>query len=125
MAATTQSADSLRHPESVEPPPRRRLGLIVATSLATALVAAVVLVAAPLIPAEREALTGAVLLGFAVGWALLAVLSVRFSDQPQRWAAAPAVFMGLAGANATASTVFGRHRPARKSRYSSSNGCQA
>jgi hypothetical protein len=28
---------------------------------------------------------------------LLAVLSVRFSDQPQRWAAAPAAFMGLAG----------------------------
>jgi hypothetical protein len=38
-----------------------------------------------------------VLLGFAFGWALLAVLSVRFSDQPQRWAAAPAAFMGLAG----------------------------
>ena len=38
-----------------------------------------------------------VLLGFAVGWALLAVLSVRFSDQPQRWAAAPAVFMAVVG----------------------------
>ena len=37
-----------------------------------------------------------VLLGFALGWALLAVLSVRFSDQPQRWAAAPAVFMAVA-----------------------------
>jgi hypothetical protein len=35
--------------------------LIVATSLATGLVAAVVLVAAPLIPAEADALTGAVL----------------------------------------------------------------
>jgi hypothetical protein len=38
-----------------------------------------------------------VLLGFAFGWALLAVLSVRFTDQPQRWAVAPAVFMGVAG----------------------------
>jgi pimeloyl-ACP methyl ester carboxylesterase len=28
---------------------------------------------------------------------MLAVLSVRFSDQPQRWAAAPALFMGLGG----------------------------
>jgi hypothetical protein len=45
----------------MEPPPGRRLGLIVATSLATGLVAAVVLVAAPLIPAEADALTGAVL----------------------------------------------------------------
>jgi pimeloyl-ACP methyl ester carboxylesterase len=28
---------------------------------------------------------------------MLAVLSVRFTDQPQRWAAAPALFMGLGG----------------------------
>jgi pimeloyl-ACP methyl ester carboxylesterase len=38
-----------------------------------------------------------VLLGFALGWALLAVLSVRFSDQPQRWAAAPAAFLAAVG----------------------------
>jgi hypothetical protein len=25
------------------------------------------------------------------------VLSIRFTDQPQRWAAAPALFMGLGG----------------------------
>ena len=42
-------------------------------------------------------LTGVVLLAFALGWALLAVLSTRFSDQPQRWAAAPATFMAVAG----------------------------
>ena len=28
---------------------------------------------------------------------MLAVLSVRFTDQPQRWAAAPALFMGVGG----------------------------
>ena len=28
---------------------------------------------------------------------MLAVLSVRFTDQPQRWAAAPALLMGLGG----------------------------
>ena len=71
--------------------------MIVAASLATGLLAALVLVAAPFIPAKENVLTGVVLLGFAFGWALLAVLSVRFSDQPQRWAAAPAVFMALAG----------------------------
>ena len=43
------------------------------------------------------AITGAVLCGWALGWAMLAVLSVRFTDQPQRWAAAPALFMGLSG----------------------------
>ena len=68
-----------------------------AGSLATGLVAALLLVAAPFIPAEESAVTGAVLCGFALGWAMLAVLSVRFTDQPQRWAAAPALFMGLGG----------------------------
>jgi hypothetical protein len=65
--------------------------------LASGLAAALLLVAAPFIPAEESAVTGAVLCGFALGWAMLAVLSVRFTDQPQRWAAVPALFMGLAG----------------------------
>jgi pimeloyl-ACP methyl ester carboxylesterase len=65
--------------------------------MAAGLVLAVVLVAAPIIPATENVLTGVVLLAFALGWALLAVLSVRFSDQPQRWAAAPAAFMAVAG----------------------------
>jgi pimeloyl-ACP methyl ester carboxylesterase/FtsH-binding integral membrane protein len=76
---------------------RSRIGLIVAAALAAGLIAAAVLVAIPLIPAKENVLTGVVLLGFALGWALLAVLTVRFSDQPQRWAAAPAIFMGVAG----------------------------
>jgi hypothetical protein len=38
-----------------------------------------------------------VLLAFAFGWAVLAVLSVWFSDQPERWAAVPAGFFALAG----------------------------
>src|SRR4030095_11669475 len=48
-------------------------------------------------PAEEGAVTGAVLCGFALGWAMLAVLSVRFTEQPQRWAAAPALVMGVGG----------------------------
>jgi hypothetical protein len=76
---------------------RGGIGLIVAGSLATGLVTALVLVAAPFIQAKENVLTGMVLLAFALGWALLAILSVRFTDQPQRWAAAPAVFFTLAG----------------------------
>src|SRR5829696_6095316 len=76
---------------------RGHIGWIVAGSLATGLVAAFLLAAAPFIPAEERAVTGAVLCGFALGWAVLAVLSVRFTDQPQRWAAVPALFMGLGG----------------------------
>ena len=89
----------LSHPQS----PRRtqaarsRIGLVVAGSMAAGLVAAALLVIAPLAPAEEHSLTGMVLLGFALGWALLAVLSVQCSDQPQRWAATPAMFMAVAG----------------------------
>jgi pimeloyl-ACP methyl ester carboxylesterase len=97
MARTTQDSGDLQESGRLEPTRRGRIGLVVAGSLTAGLVAAVVLVAAPFIAAEENVLIGVVLLGFAFGWALLAVLSVRFTDQPQRWAAAPAAFMGVAG----------------------------
>jgi pimeloyl-ACP methyl ester carboxylesterase len=65
--------------------------------LAVGLIVALLLVAAPFIRAGESEITGAVLCGFAVGWGLLALLSVRFTDQPQKWAVAPAVFMGVGG----------------------------
>ena len=96
MATTAQDQD-LQQSGRVQPAPGGRIGLIVAASLATGLVAALALVAAPFIPAKDNILTGVVLLAFALGWALLAVVSVRFSTQPQRWAAAPAVFLNRPG----------------------------
>jgi pimeloyl-ACP methyl ester carboxylesterase len=87
----------VRQPERLQPPQRGHIGPIVVGSLAVGLLTALALSAAPFIPSRMNVLTGVVLLGFAFGWALLAVLSVRFSDQPQRWAAAPAVFLALAG----------------------------
>ncbi|MGC5075715.1 alpha/beta fold hydrolase [Agrococcus sp. DT81.2] len=66
-------------------------------SLATGAVAAALLVAAPLGPATESAVTGSVLCGFALGWAMLAVLSTRSTDRPQRWAFAPALVMGIGG----------------------------
>ncbi len=68
-----------------------------AGSLTTGFVAALLMVAAPFVPAEEAAITGAALCGFAVGWAMLSVLSVRLTDQPQAWAAVPAAFMGVSG----------------------------
>jgi pimeloyl-ACP methyl ester carboxylesterase len=73
------------------------IGLIVAGSLVSGLVAAVVLVVGPLGGSQEHVITGAVLLAFAFGWALLALLSARWTDQPQRWAAVPAAFMALFG----------------------------
>jgi pimeloyl-ACP methyl ester carboxylesterase len=87
----------VRQPERLQRPQRRRIGPIVVGSLAVGLFTAVALAAAPFTSSKMNVLTGVVLLGFAFGWALLGVLSVRFSDQPQRWAAAPAAFLALAG----------------------------
>ena len=77
--------------------PRGHIGRVVAGSLAFGLVAGLLLAFVPVVPAQEPRTTGALLCGFALGWAMLAVLSVRFTDQPQRWAAVPAVFMGVGG----------------------------
>src|SRR5438270_13226587 len=84
-----------------QPAPRpaaRRELLIVAGSLFAGLVAAIALVLGPFAGGREAVITGAILLGFAVGWTLLAVLSVRFTDRPQRWAAVPAAVMAFTGA---------------------------
>lgn len=53
---------------------------------------------AGLAPAGSEALvTGSVLFAFGLGWGLMAVLSTRFSAQPQGWTAVPALFLGSIG----------------------------
>ena len=74
------------------------IGWIVAGSLLSGMVAAIVLVVGPLGGSQEHVITGAVLLAFAFGWALLALLSTLWTDQPQRWAAVTAAFMGLFGA---------------------------
>jgi pimeloyl-ACP methyl ester carboxylesterase len=84
-------------PSRPHPTPTGHIGWIVAGSLTIGLLVALLLVAAPFIADEEPAITGAVLCGFALGWAMLAVLSVRFTDQPQGWATLPAAFMGIGG----------------------------
>ncbi len=94
--------DSPRSEDHVEPAvPRSRrshIGGIVAGSMFAGFVAAALL---PFIPAntvDADFATAMVLFGWALGWALMAVLSIRFTDQPQRWAVVPAIFMALSGA---------------------------
>lgn len=96
-APTNASPDKGPDPVRRSPEPRRHIGWIVASSLAVGLLAALLLAAAPFISPEENDVTGAVLCGFALGWATLALLSVRFTDQPQRWAAVPALLMGVGG----------------------------
>jgi len=76
---------------------KSRVGLVVGSSLAAGLLVSLVLVLGPFGGAQEHVIMGTALLGWALGWALLAVLSTRWTDQPQRWAAAPAVLMTLAG----------------------------
>lgn len=76
---------------------RRSIGRVVATSLVAGALAALALVLVVVAGATEPTITGAALLGFAVGWALLALASERLTDQPQRWALVPAASMGLSG----------------------------
>src|SRR5256885_10085403 len=76
-----------------------RVGLMVAGSTFSGLVASLALVVGPFGGAQEHVIMGVALLGWALGWALLAVLSMRWSDQPQRWAVLPAALMAVAGAS--------------------------
>lgn len=74
---------------------------IVVGCLLAGLVVAPVLVLGPRAGAQEHVITGTVLLTFAASWGLLAGLTL-WARQPQRWAAMPAVFMGVAGAGVLA-----------------------
>src|SRR6267378_277766 len=76
-----------------------RVGLVVTGSIFSGLVVSLVLVIGPFGGAQEHVIMATALLGWTLGWALLAVLSIRWSDQPQRWAFVPAALMALAGAS--------------------------
>ena len=75
----------------------RRLLLSIAGSLLIGLLLAVFLVAGPLAGGSEPTITGSVLLAFAIGWGIMGWSSIRFTEQPQRWAYVPAIGMGLVG----------------------------
>jgi pimeloyl-ACP methyl ester carboxylesterase len=85
-------------PAEARPKSSRSIGWIVAASLIAGAVAAMVLVGFVVAGAEEPVITGSVMIGFGFGWALLALLSVRLTEQPQRWAIVPAAYMMLVGA---------------------------
>jgi pimeloyl-ACP methyl ester carboxylesterase len=73
------------------------IGLIVALSMFGGLILALVLTLLVFGGATEPVINGVALLAFALGWTLLAWLSDRRTDQPQRWAYVPAIFMGVLG----------------------------
>src|SRR5256885_13789623 len=81
------------------PTHKGHVGLIVAGSMIAGFIVALVLVIGPFGGAQEHVIMGTALLGWALGWALLAALSIRWTNQPQRWAIVPAALMALAGAS--------------------------
>src|SRR5256885_8760457 len=75
-----------------------RVGLMVAGSIFVGLVVSLLLVVGVFGGAQEHVIMGTALLGWAFGWVLLALVSTRWSNQPQRWAFVPAGLMALAGA---------------------------
>jgi pimeloyl-ACP methyl ester carboxylesterase len=71
--------------------------MIVAGSILGGFLAAVLLVLGPFAGARESEITGAILIGFGFGWAMLAVLSARVEGQARPWAAAMATAMGVTG----------------------------
>jgi len=76
---------------------RGHIGRIVAGSLIGGFVGALFFVAIPFAGAPEHVIAGSALVVFALAWGALAFLSERWTDQPQRWAYVPAVFMAVAG----------------------------
>jgi pimeloyl-ACP methyl ester carboxylesterase len=89
--------DAGMRPETAEPGHKGHLGLIVTASMLTGLLAALILALLVFGGATEPVISGVVLVSFALGWAMLAWLSRRRTDQPQQWALVPAVFMGVLG----------------------------
>jgi len=73
------------------------LAPLAAVSLLVGFLLAILFVLGPAAGGTEAVTTGSVLIAWGIGWLLLAVLSDRFTDQPQRWAYVPAAFLGLVG----------------------------
>jgi hypothetical protein len=86
-------------PETADPDTKHRpAGRAIVGSVVAGAVVALVLVVVVFPGATEATSTGALLLGFGFGWALMASLTVRRTRQPQRWAVVPAVAMAATGA---------------------------
>lgn len=94
--STTQHVEHVEHEEG-RTPRGDHLGRVTVLAVGAGAVTAAVLDLVVFAGAAEAVITGASLLGFAVGWALLAVLSTRRTARPQRWAAVPAVVMASVG----------------------------
>jgi pimeloyl-ACP methyl ester carboxylesterase len=96
---TTSQPTSQAPTQSAGRPGRRQMPVTVAVvaSLLAGLVTAALLVLVVFAGGTEPVITGAALVGFGSGWALLGLLTTRFTAQPQRWAHLPAGAMATTG----------------------------
>ncbi len=74
-----------------------RLTRVTLGSLAAGAAAALLLSVVVFPGATEAVITGSLLVGFAIGWAMLALVSSRRTTQPQSWAKVPAIAMAATG----------------------------
>jgi pimeloyl-ACP methyl ester carboxylesterase len=77
---------------------RGHVGRTVTVTMLSGLLFAVAAIVGPFAGAEEHVITASVLGAFASSWALLTFLTTRWTDQPQRWAAIPAIATAAAAA---------------------------
>jgi pimeloyl-ACP methyl ester carboxylesterase len=74
-----------------------RIGLVVLGSIASGLLVGLLLVLVVFAGGPEHQITGSALAALGAGFLLLAAVSTRYTDQPQRWALGPAAGFGVLG----------------------------
>ena len=96
MTAAADPAETAIVPDE-EGSGRGHIGLIVLCSIAFGLILGLVLVLGVFGGGRENVITGAALISLALGMLMLFELARRRTDQPQPWALAPAVGLGVVG----------------------------
>jgi pimeloyl-ACP methyl ester carboxylesterase len=98
MATATDPPETTHSAPAVEEGSGRgHIGLIVLCSIAFGLILGLVLTLGVFGGGRENVITGAALVSFALGMLMLFELARRRTDQPQPWALAPAVGLGIGG----------------------------
>lgn len=95
MATIEQATETVE--ANASPTEGGPIARIVLSSLLTGIVGAAILTLVVFAGAPEHVITGSALLAFSAGWAMLAALSIRLTNQPQRWAYLPAAVMAATG----------------------------
>ncbi len=86
-----------RTPSSPTGPRKRHPSRAAVLAVTVGIVLALVIPFAPFVPVSESGVTGAALVGLAVGWLLLGLLLRRATDQRQLWAFAAGAFLAAGG----------------------------